>query len=121
MVLDGPESLLIDEKNRERDYGDFLVEVWSVFYGQGDPRNVPGWTVSFSKRTDLVGWGVVATETCCLIPFVPLRRFVVQNARHWLIERTPVVAENDSYQTINIAASWHEIAAAVPDLSVHEW
>ncbi len=121
MILADDEAILLDEKNREVDYGDFLAEIWSVFFAAGDRRNAPGWSVNQEHLTDVIGWGIEKTDTCCLIPYLALRRFIQREARHWLAERHLVVADNGRYKTINIPVPWQELAGEVAGITVHSW
>ena len=78
MVLENGRRFFVDEKKRKIDYGDILLEEWSVFHAEGDWRNRIGWALDAKKRCDFIAYAVPTACKCYLLPFELLRlTFVV--------------------------------------------
>jgi hypothetical protein len=118
--------VMIDEKFRSaRDpdgdpYEDFLLEEWSVYYGDADPRNKVGWSLDQHKRCDFIAYGQPLLERCYLLPFVRLRLAGVRMLPVWKQRRDakgrpcyPLDAPNRGYLTRNCAVSWPDLAQAL--------
>lgn len=78
LTLGSGKTLTIDEKVRDRDYGDFLIEYWS-----DARRRVPGWAVN-DAACDYIAYAFVPSGRCYLLPFQELRRATVERGREWV-------------------------------------
>ena len=107
----------IDEKKRAKDYGDVLLEDWSVWYGDRDPRNKIGWALDNHKRCDFVAYAIPSSGKCYFMPFEILRLAFVANRADW--ERLPSPngrrpdVKNVGYVTRNIAVPWPTLRMAL--------
>jgi len=107
--------IYVDEKKRDKDFGDVLLEEWSVFYGDGHPRNVVGWALDSNKVCNYVAYAVLPARRCYLLPFEVLRLAFKANAEDWKRRRGayPKDAPNNGYVTRNVAVQWPELKAAL--------
>lgn len=107
----------IDEKKRDKDYGDFLCEVWSVCEVQhGRVRGEKiGWTLDDAKWCDFVAYAVLPARRCWLLPFELLRLACQRNVRAWCHApgAWPKLAHNRGYLTANVAVPWDELFRAI--------
>jgi hypothetical protein len=105
----------IDEKKRQKDYGDLCLELWSVWYGRKDHRNKRGWTCDPDKRCDFIAYAVVPARRCYLLPTEVLRLSFEHNFRDWLKSPRCRIhdAQNDGYITRNICVPWDLLAPAL--------
>jgi hypothetical protein len=131
LLLDNGKQFTVDEKKRERDYGDLLIEEWSVgrrvvigsrIVYQGEKV---GWSLDASKRCDFIAYAVPSAGKCHLLPFELLRLACVENLERWKtillpdkqgkrrFPAYPKDAENNGYVTRNCAVEWHEIKAGI--------
>ncbi len=115
ILLPDSKQILIDEKKREKDYGDILIEEWSVFYGDADPRNKIGWTLDRKKVCDYVAYAVLPSSRCYLLPSEILRLAAEHNLGKWRADRSkyPKDAKNNGYVTRNVAVSWPDLRRAI--------
>lgn len=98
-------TLTVDEKVRERDYGDICLE-----YLSDERRRKRGW-VCKDLTCDYIAYAVVPSATCYLLPFQLLRRAWRQKGRDWVRRaKSPAAAEyrlvradNGSYTTLSVA------------------
>jgi hypothetical protein len=106
VMLNNGHVLKIDEKTRDKDYGDILLEFISV-----DTDGSPGW-MEKDLAIDYIAYAVLTNDTqyCYMLPWLPLKRAWRQNraewkrkAKHkqegfWLVD-----ADNDTYKTWSVA------------------
>lgn len=108
--------ICIEEKWRSRDFGDFLCETWSVWRGEGDPSNRVGWTIDpRKKRTDYVAYGCLPKVT--LLPAELLRLACIRNLDGWKRRFGEQVAQNNGYETRNVAVPWSDLWQAMQEVS----
>lgn len=96
LTLASGKTLLVDEKIREKDYGDILLEYWS-----NERSKIPGW-VAKDLACDYIAYAVLPTAKCYLLPFQQLRLAWRQNCKEWVYRYKRIVAENDGYETISV-------------------
>jgi len=106
LLFSNGKQLTVDEKFRRKDYGDFLAEIWSVFYSDENPRNKPGWTVDASKTCDFIAYALPTSGKCYLLPFEILRLTARKNYLSWREQRP---AQNNGYVTINRSVGWDQL------------
>lgn len=110
-------AIKIDEKVREKDWPDILLEVWS-----DKARRHPGW-IKKSLTCDYIAYAFVPSATCYLLPFLPLQRAYEQNKHRWANDpgcRT-VSAQNQGYVTVSVAVPIHLLLDAIRDSLVVSW
>jgi hypothetical protein len=92
----------IDEKVRRGAWDDILLEVWSVWYGQRDPRNKYGWAWK-DQDTDFIAYAFPATRTAHILPFPELWAALRANCQEWYQRYEEVTAQNKGYTTRSLA------------------
>jgi len=84
----------IDEKKRRKDYGDILLEIWSVDY------DVPGWL--YTSHCDYIAYAIMPTLKVYLLPTLLLQAAWKTNCKQWLSEHGTIKAKNKDYITTSI-------------------
>lgn len=115
------QSIFVDEKKREKDYGDLLLEVWDQVpladYDEGARRLTVkpikhGWATDPGKATHFVVYAVPSAGKAYLLPFEILRLTLERCLPEW--KRSPAMypkaARNRDYWTINVAVTWPVLA-----------
>jgi hypothetical protein len=124
IVLRSGQVITVDEKHRRKDYGDILLELWSVFMGPGNPRNRRGWALDWNKLCDYIAWCVIPANSCRLIPYDALRRTTWNRMKAWTAGqggRWRKLADNGRYTTVNVAVPWDEFYLCLREDSVSQW
>lgn len=89
-------TVLIDEKKRRKDYGDILLEEYSVW-----ERKVVGW-LGRHIHTDYIVYAFMDTGRVHLFPFLLLQRAWIKNYHQWLADFGRKFAINNGYKTSSI-------------------
>jgi len=98
LIFESGKELLIDEKKRRTDYGDILLEEWS-----DEARRKIGWVGNPNKLTDYIVYAIMPTRKVYLFPYKILQLAWVTNYHKWKdLYRVPP-AENEGYNTTNLA------------------
>jgi hypothetical protein len=118
-------QLMIDEKKRDKDWGDFLCEIWSVgeiVAGMYEGKKV-GWTLDENKRCHYVAYAIVPAKTCHLLPFDLLRLTAKVNLQRWMSRKGayPKDAVNKGYLTRNCAVPWDDLWRSIREQSRSEF
>lgn len=101
IVLKNGKKLKIDEKKRRKDYGDILLEEWSVLHAKKK-----GWTGDPAKITDYVVYAILPANTLYWLPYDLLQFTWRTNYYKWKKKYGIKKAFNRShggYITTNIA------------------
>lgn len=129
LTLASGKTLTVDEKVRYKDYGDVLLEFWSVWRGNypNGKGEKPGW-VAQDLSCDYIAYAIVPTQRCILMPFQTLRRAWRKNYREWveLGKKGSAgfyisTAENRGYQTISVCVPDSVLLTALRDAMVIAW
>jgi hypothetical protein len=115
VTLKSGKTLAIDEKVRDKDWPDILLERWS-----DEERRKPGW-VQKDLACDYIAYAFVPSRTCYLMPFIQLRRAWIQNGREWCERYETKRAENGSYVTASIAVPKPVLFDALGGAMVSTW
>jgi hypothetical protein len=94
----------IDEKKRRSDYGDILLEIWSV------DKKKRGWL--FTCQCDYIVYAIMPSLKVYLLPTILLKKAWVTNSEKW-IQYTPKIAENKGYVTESRAIKVDELLSAI--------
>jgi len=113
--LHGGKILKVDEKVREKDWGDIALEFWS-----DEQRRKPGW-VAKPLDCDYIAYAVEPTQVCYLLPFQTLRSAWKDNCREWVRRYPRVCAPNNGYQTISVGVPPDVLFSAMTDASIVSW
>lgn len=71
-------TVAIDEKKRDKDYGDMLLEYISV-----DTTNAPGW-MEKDLAIDYLAYAVMPKKQCYLFPWQLMRRVWLKFGQEWI-------------------------------------
>jgi hypothetical protein len=115
LILASGKSLHVDEKVRETDYGDVLLEYWSDV-----DRRVPGW-VAKDLACDYIAYAVLPSKICYLLPFHALRFAWRENRHDWTKRHRRVEADNGNYMTVSVAVPTAELFDAMRDAMSVTW
>lgn len=137
LYLSSDRVIRVDEKKRERDYGDFCAEIMSVVDDydpatgriRGIRADKPGWAVDSAKRCDYIAYAIIPTRTAWLLPYDVLRVTVKREWRRWRQEaraRRPgshgwVAAKNKGYWTLSVSVPWGELHRCMLETMQRNW
>ena len=115
LTLNSGKTLTCDEKIREKDWPDILLEYWSNY-----ERRVPGW-VAKDLACDFIAYAFVPSATCHLLPFQTLRRAWRINHRDWVARHRRIEAKNKDYTTVSVAVPTTELLMALAGAMTVSW
>lgn len=107
VILANSKQLLIDEKVRNKDYGDILLE-----YVSNDRFNSPGW-VCKPLRADYIAYAIVPAGRCYLLPVIQLQIAWERHGELWKREFRNVPAQNNGYTTHSVAVPPERLFPAI--------
>lgn len=107
VILANSKQLLIDEKVRNKDYGDILLE-----YVSNDRFNSPGW-VCKPLRADYIAYAIVPAGRCYLLPVIQLQIAWAKYGEFWKQEFRHVPAQNNGYTTHSVAVPPERLFSAI--------
>jgi len=100
--LKNGDTVYVDEKKRRKDYGDILLEVWSV-----KEKSVKGWVWSETKVTDYIIYAFMNSKRVFMLPFQLLKMAFNRCKNQWLakysIPPAHTIRNGVKYTTENIA------------------
>ena len=115
ITLASARTINIDEKVRDKNWPDILLEYWS-----DRDRRIPGW-VAKSLACDFVAYAFVPSQTCYLLNFQMLRRAWRLNRGAWVREHQKVEARNSGYVTVSVAVPIQVIVSALGGATKITW
>lgn len=107
VFLSSGKVVLIDEKKRRKDYGDILLEEYSVW----EQKKV-GW-LGRDKHTDYIVYAFMDTKRVYLLPFLLLQKAWLKNYHDWVKRHGRKFADNKTYRTSNIPVPTKELLTAI--------
>ena len=98
-------TILIDEKVREKDWPDILLERWS-----DRNRRIPGW-IQKDLACEFIAYAFLPSRRCYLLPFLILRKSWIDHGKRWIARAYDntdrqfqvIHAVNNGYTTESIA------------------
>jgi hypothetical protein len=115
ITLASARTINIDEKVREHDWPDILLEYWS-----DRDRKIPGW-VAKSLACDFIAYAFVPSQTCYLLNFQLLRRAWRNNRGRWVRDYPKIEAANNGYTTVSVAVPTEVLVAALGTATKITW
>lgn len=115
LTLSSGKTLTVDEKVREEDWPDILLEYWSDLGSK-----VPGW-VAKDMACDFIAYAFVPSQTCYLIPFQTLRQAWRHNCNQWVARYKRVEAKNRRYVTVSVAVPTDVLLKSLGDAMRVSW
>lgn len=116
ITLSSGKTLLVDEKLREKDWPDILLE----YYSDRD-RKIPGW-IWKDLACDYIAYAFLPSRRCYLLPFHLLRSCWLQNGREWARRFTPPVeALNFGYVTESVAVPIDVLLTTMKESLMVSW
>lgn len=109
LTLESGKTLLVDEKVRDKDWPDILLEYWSNY-----EKRVPGW-VAKDLACDFIAYAFIPSATCYLLQFQMLRKAWRENYREWVEKYPKVEAMNRNYTTVSVAVPTEVLLASMSD------
>lgn len=107
-------TLYIDEKKREKEYPDILLE-----YVSNDRSGAPGW-IEKDLAIDYLAYAFMPSQRCYLYPWLLLRRAWLNYGKQWKADYRKVKAQNDTYATWSVAVPIPELRKAISQSMIIE-
>lgn len=115
LTLESGRTVTVDEKVREEDWPDILLEYWSDF-----EKRVPGW-IAKDLACDFIAYAFIPSETCHLLPALTLRRAWQLHGRDWVKKYRRVEANNKTYTTVSVPVPTQVLLSALSDAMTVSW
>ena len=115
LILSSGKTIHVDEKVRDKDYGDILLEYWSDEAGR-----VPGW-IAKDLACDFIAYAVLPSSKCYLLPFHTLRLAWQLNRRHWVEKFKRIEAQNRGYVTVSVGVPADILLSALSEAAEVSW
>lgn len=112
ILLSNGRTLAIDEKKREEEYPDILLE-----YISRDKDNVPGW-IEKDLAIDFLAYAFMPSRRVYLFPWETLRRAWRTNKLMWLDKYKIPPARNNGYNTLSVAVPIGLLLQSVSSASI---
>lgn len=115
ITLSGGRTISVDEKVREKDWPDILLERWS-----DEARRIPGW-IQKDLACDFIAYAFVPRRTCYLFPTLTLQRAWFNNGKEWISKFKEVRAQNNGYVTVSVAIPIDVLFSSLSDAMRFMW
>lgn len=107
VYLSNAKEILIDEKTREKHYGDIALE-----YTSNDIRGTPGW-VCKPLRADYIAYLVMKADICYLLPVPQLQLAWRRHGCDWKTKFKKIVAPNRGYNTLSVGVPVNDLFSSM--------
>ena len=97
IYLKSGKTLFIDEKKREKDYPDILLE-----YISNNTTNSQGW-IEKDLLIDYLAYAFMPSKRCYVLPWELLRRTWIKHKTRFIEKFPKIEAQNEKYKTISVA------------------
>ena len=105
----------VDEKVREKDWNDILLERWS-----DEEKKIPGW-IQKPLDCDFIAYAFAPSKTCYLFPTLTLQQAWALNGREWVKNYKEIRANNGSYTTVSCAVPTNILFNALTNAMRVQW
>ena len=112
ITLSSGKTLTIDEKVREKDYGDILLEFWS-----NEEKRIPGW-IAKDLACDFIAYAILPIRKCYLLDFQLLRKAWRENHKEWVTKYKIAKAKNIGYTTISVCVPVEVLFKSIKNASI---
>lgn len=109
----------VEEKVRNEEYNDILLEYLSVYKAQGHPDNAPGW-IEKDLACDFLVYAFKHSRRVYLLPWPQLRLAWASHKADWVRKYKKVSAKNEGYNTISVAVPIDVVLASLSEASFIE-
>lgn len=100
--------LTLDEKIRDRCYGDILLE-----FIRNDVTGAPGWIEKPDLQVDYIVYAISPTKQLYLLPLPQLQVAWTNHKAEWLKSYRTIKAANQTYNTLSLAVPFEVVYRAV--------
>lgn len=115
IVLNTGKLVYLDEKVRDHDYGDILLEVWS-----DESKRVPGW-VSKQLWADYIAYAIVPRCHVVLLPVEQLQAAWRRHDVEWTQRYRMARAQNKGYVTTSVCVPHDIVGMAIEEARHANW
>ena len=116
IILESGKTLWIEEKLREQDYPDSLLEYYS-----DRERKVPGWLAK-DLVCDYLAYAFMPSARCYVLPFQQLRPCWQKYRREWVPQYgPPIEAQNEEYVSVSVVVPISVLRSALTNMLVVSW
>jgi hypothetical protein len=115
ITLSSGRTITVDEKVREKDWPDILLERWS-----DEARETPGW-IQKPLACDFIAYAFIPSRTCYLLPTLTLQAAWRLYGREWIEKYRTVRAKNDGWVTASIPVPRDVLLSSLSDAMRVEW
>lgn len=98
--------ITLEEKKRRVDYGDILLEMWSV-----RERQILGWL--YTSHADYISYFIPSSQKLYILPLLLIRKAWVRNKEQWTNQYRELRAKNQDYTTISRAIPINVLLSAI--------
>ncbi|GAI98966.1 hypothetical protein ES703_75949 [subsurface metagenome] len=98
--------ITFEEKKRRVDYGDILLEIWSVW-----EKRILGWL--YTSHADYISYFIPSTQKLYILPLLLIRKAWTQNQEQWTDQYRELQAKNKGYTTISRAIPINVLLSAM--------
>ena len=115
LMLASGRTLWVDEKVRQEDWPDVLLEFYSDY-----ERRVPGW-IEKDLASDYIAYAFLPSQTCYLFPFQTLRAAWRANKDDWIEYFQVITAQNRGYTSLSVAVPTEILMSSLTDAMRITW
>ncbi len=115
ITLASGRTITVDEKVREKDWPDVLLERWS-----DEARRVPGW-VQKPLACEFIAYAYIPSRLCLLLPTLTLQRAWRLYGLEWSDSYGTVKARNKGYVTASIPVPRDVLMKSLADAMTVTW
>lgn len=115
IVLKCGRIITVDEKVRQKDYGDIALERWS-----NESRKIPGW-IQKPLNCDFIAYAVAPSKCCYLLPTLILQKAWRMYGRQWIKDYDRIAANNGSYVTVSVGVPVEILMSALSNAMLLTW
>ncbi len=113
ILLKSGKILIIDEKLREADYNDILIE----FKSNSNSNTDNGW-INKNLHIDYIAYGVIPTRKVFMLEWQALRRVWWTHGEEWKLKYKVKSAKNMGYNTLSVCVPYKILLLAMAEKGI---